>query len=76
MTKMKALWLLVCGALLAVFIIQNWQNPEPPVQFLGFHILPLPQSVIILGCLVLGFLAGLLTYSIRVKRSQQEPPPE
>jgi uncharacterized integral membrane protein len=76
MTKMKAFWLLVVGALLAIFIIQNWQHPSPPVQFLGFQFLPLPQSVIILGFFLLGFLAGWVTNIFRVRKSQQEAPPE
>jgi uncharacterized integral membrane protein len=76
MTKFKAFWLLVCGALLAIFTIQNWQHPHPPVHFLGFQFLPFPQSVIILGFFVLGFLTGWVTHVFRVKKSQQEPPPE
>jgi len=76
MSKIKALWLLVCGALLAIFVIQNWQNPNPPVHFLGFQFLPLPQSVIILGFFVLGFLTGWLTHVFKVKKIRQEAPPE
>jgi uncharacterized integral membrane protein len=76
MTKFKALWLLISGALLAIFVIQNWQYPNPPVHFLGFRFLPFPQSVIILGFFVLGFLAGWLTNVFRVKRLQPDPPAE
>jgi uncharacterized integral membrane protein len=76
MTKMKALGFLVVGALLTIFIVQNWQQPTPPVQFLGYHFLPLPQAVIILGFLLLGFLAGWVTHVFIVKKSQQEIPPE
>jgi len=76
MTKMKAFWLLAVGALLAIFIIQNWQQPSPPVQFLGFHFLPLPQSVIILGSFLSGFLAGWVANVFRVRKNQQETPSE
>jgi uncharacterized integral membrane protein len=76
MTKIKALWLLGSGALVTIFVIQNWQQPNPPVQFLGFHFLPFPQSIIILGFLVLGFLAGWLAHVFRVKKIQPESPPE
>jgi uncharacterized integral membrane protein len=76
MTKFKALWLLVSGALLAIFVIQNWQFPNPPIHFLGFQFLPFPQSVIILGFFVLGFLTGWLTHVFRVRKSQQETPSE
>ena len=76
MTKIKALWLLASGALLAIFVIQNWQSPNPPVHFLGFRFLPFPQSVIILGFFVLGFLTGWLTHVFRAKKFQAETPPE
>ena len=76
MTKIKALWLLVSGAFLAIFVIQNWQLPNPPVHFLGFQFLPFPQSVILLGFFVLGFLVGYVTHAFRSKRPQQETPPE
>ena len=76
MTKFKALWLLISGALLAIFVIQNWQYPNPPIHFLGFQFLPFPQSVIILGFFVLGFLTGWLTHVFRVKRLQPDAPPE
>jgi uncharacterized integral membrane protein len=76
MTKMKAFWLLAIGAVLAVFIIQNWQHPSPPVQFLGYQFLPLPQSVIILGFFLLGFLAGWVANIFRARKHQQDNPPE
>jgi uncharacterized integral membrane protein len=76
MTKIKAVWLLGSGALVTIFVIQNWQQPNPPIQFLGFHFLPFPQSVIVLGSLVLGFLAGWLAHVFRVKKAQPESPPE
>jgi uncharacterized integral membrane protein len=76
MSKMKAFWLLIIGALLAIFIVQNWQYPNPPVQFLGYQFLPIPQSVIVLGSLVLGFLVGWLAHSLKAKKRQQEMPPE
>ncbi len=76
MTKMKAIGFLVVGALLTIFIVQNWQQPSPPVQFLGYQFLPLPQAVIILGFLLLGFLAGWVTHIFIVRKSQQENQPE
>jgi len=76
MTKIKALWLLASGALLAIFVVQNWQYPNPPIHFLGFQFLPFPQSVIVLGFFALGFLTGWLAHVFRARRLQQEPPPE
>jgi len=76
MTKIKALWLLASGALLAIFVAQNWQYPNPPIHLLGFQFLPFPQSVIVLGFFVLGFISGWLARVFRARRLQQEPPPE
>lgn len=76
MSKIKALWLLVFGAVLAIFMVQNWYYPDPPIHFLGFRFLPLPQPVIILGFFGLGFLAGWLTKTLGAKKPQPEAPPE
>ncbi len=76
MNKFKALVFLVFGAALAIFVAQNWQYPNPPVHFLGFQFLPLPMSLIILGALSLGFLAGWLTCVLKAKGSHPEKPPE
>ena len=76
MSKFKALWLLVVGALLAIFVVQNWYYPNPPIHFLGFRFLPLPQPVIILGFSLLGFLAGWLMCALRAKKRQETLPPE
>jgi uncharacterized integral membrane protein len=73
---MKALWLLIAGALLAIFLVQNWQYPNPPIHFLGFQFLPLPQSVIVLGFFALGFLSGWVAHAMRTKKSRQDSGPE
>jgi uncharacterized integral membrane protein len=80
MTKFKAVVLLVSGAALAIFTAQNWQYPNPPVHFLGFQFLPFPLSVIILGFLGGGFLAGWLACVLRARKHHpeavSEAPPE
>ncbi|MGQ9688112.1 MAG: LapA family protein [Desulfobaccales bacterium] len=75
MTKVKVVALLAFGAALAIFTVQNWQYPTPPVHFLGFQFLPLPMSLIILGFFGVGFLAGFLTCVVRAKRRAPEEAP-
>ncbi len=80
MSRFKAVVLLVFGAVLAVFIYQNWVYPNPAVRFLNFEFLPLPMSVILLGFFLLGFLAGWVVnaFSAKVHKHEtpSEPPPE
>ena len=76
MSKFKGVVLLVFGAALAVFIVQNWYYPNPPIHFLGFQFLPLPMPVIILGFFLLGFVAGWMINAFAVKVHKQEPPSE
>jgi hypothetical protein len=75
MSKFTAFWLLIVGAVLAIFMVQNWYYPDPPIHFLGFRFLPLPQPVIILGSLGLGFLSGWLTKAFGAKHQQQATTP-
>jgi uncharacterized integral membrane protein len=72
MTKSKGLLLLVLGLLLAIFAMENWHYPSPPVKFLGLAFLPLPQSLIIYSCLLIGFLAGWLAHARKVKRQKKD----
>lgn len=80
MSKFKAFWLLVFGAVLAVFVVQNWYYPDPPIHILGFQFLPFPVPVIILGFFLLGFIAGWAISALGVKahkhETSSEPPPE
>jgi uncharacterized integral membrane protein len=76
MTKFKTVMLLIFGAALAIFIVQNWQYPNPPLHFLGFQLLPFPQPAIILGFFLAGFLAGWLACLLRGKKLRQEELPE
>ena len=76
MSKFKAFWLLVFGAVLAIFVVQNWYYPNPPIHFLGFQFLPFPLPVIILGFFLLGFLAGWLINAFGAKVHRHEAPPE
>ena len=80
MSKFKAVVLLVFGAVLAVFIVQNWYYPNPPIHVLGFQFLPLPMPVILLGFFLLGFLAGWVVNAFSGKvhkhETSSEPSPE
>ena len=72
MTKSKGLLLLVLGLLLLIFAIENWHYPSPPVKFLGVAFLPLPQSLIIYSCFLIGFLAGWLTHARKIKKQKKD----
>lgn len=76
MRKAKALWLLVIGAALTIFVVENWHYPTPPLQFLGFRFLPLPHALIMISCFVLGFLVGWLAHVLRVKKQKGERSPK
>jgi uncharacterized integral membrane protein len=76
MSKFKGLWLLVIGALLAIFLVENWHYPDPPIQFLGFRFLPLPHALVMLSCFILGFLGGYLAHAFRVRKQKHEVIPE
>jgi uncharacterized integral membrane protein len=76
MNKFKALFLAVIGAVLAIFTVQNWQYPNPPIHILGFQIMPFPQPVIIFGFFILGFLSGWLANAFGVKQRKHEAPSE
>jgi hypothetical protein len=74
MSKFKGFLLLVLGALLVKFALENWQLPAKPVTLFGYSVLPLPTALIIYGCLVLGFAAGWLSHTLRLRRKQPPVP--
>jgi|GEM_PF-1283305 uncharacterized integral membrane protein len=74
MSKAKVLGLLLAGVLLAIFLVENWHYPEPPIQFLGFRFLPLPHALVMLSCFALGFLGGYATHAWRMKQQKTETP--
>jgi uncharacterized integral membrane protein len=71
MNKAKGLLLLLLGALLVLFARENWHQPQPALKLLGFEILPLPLSLLIYGCLVLGFAAGWLAHALRLRKQRR-----
>lgn len=71
MSKVKIFSLLLLGILLALFARENWHNPEPPLKLLGFALYSLPQSLIIYGCLLLGFAAGWTAHALRIRRKRR-----
>lgn len=82
MGKVKGVLLILIGAVLAVFIYENWVL-APHIRLFGRELFQLHTSVIILGFFFLGFLSGVLgCYGwTRARRkaaeaSGQEQPPE
>lgn len=76
MSKAKGLLLLVVVVLLAIFLVENWHYPDPPIQFLGFRFLPLPHALIMLSCFALGFLGGYAAHAWRLRQPKGETAPE
>lgn len=69
MTKAKMTGILLVVASLALFAYQNWNYPSPPIRFLIFTFPPIPNSLIIYSCLLLGFGAGWAAHAFKVKKS-------
>ena len=59
MGKVKSVVFLLLGAVLAIFLYENWV-PAPVIKIFGKEIGTLSNSLIIIICFVLGFLSGSL----------------
>jgi uncharacterized membrane protein YciS (DUF1049 family) len=82
MTKIKSIIMLLIGAVLALFIYENWVV-APHIKLFGRDLIQLNISVIIIVVFFLGFLIGWLScFSWRRTRrknalaSRQEKAPE
>jgi uncharacterized integral membrane protein len=71
MNKLKALLLILLGILLVLFARENWHYPQPAIKLLGWEFLPLPHSLLIYACLVLGFIAGWAAHALRARRKKR-----
>jgi hypothetical protein len=70
MGKIKSILLLLIGAVLAIFIYENWVT-APYIKLLGREVVQLNISIIILIFFALGFILGFLSHlSITSKRRQ------
>jgi TRAP-type C4-dicarboxylate transport system permease small subunit len=72
MNKFKGFLLLVIGAVLVKFALENWHYPAPPITFFGFALMPLPNALIIYGGLLLGFAVGWTAHVLRARRKRRE----
>jgi uncharacterized integral membrane protein len=70
MHKVRTAVFLFLFALLVVFTYQNWVTPEPKIQFLTFTLPPIPNSLVIFGSFLIGFVAGWLFHALRLKRAK------
>ncbi|MGQ9920102.1 MAG: hypothetical protein ACUVRZ_02110 [Desulfobacca sp.] len=59
MGKIKSVVFLLLGAILAIFLYENWV-PAPVIKIFGKEIGTLSNSLIIISCFLLGFLSGSL----------------
>ncbi len=72
MTKTTGLVLLVIGVALAIFTVENWHFPDPPIQFLGLRFMPLPHGLIVICTFLLGVLVGYAAGVVRTKKHRKE----
>jgi uncharacterized membrane protein YciS (DUF1049 family) len=82
MGKIKSILMLLIGAVLAVFIYENWVA-APYIKIFGRELIQLNISVIIIAVFLLGFIIGWLscyswsrTRRKNVEASREEKAPE
>jgi uncharacterized integral membrane protein len=71
MSKLKGFLLLLLGALLVKFAVENWHYPAPPIKLFGYPLLPLPHALVIYGCLLLGFAVGWFAHALRIRHKRR-----
>jgi|UniRef100_A0A7C3SJT8 cell division protein FtsX len=71
MLSAKWIGILLVVAALALFAYQNWNYPAPPIRFLIFTFPPIPHSMIIYSCLVIGFVAGWMAHLLKTRKSSK-----
>lgn len=59
MGRVKSVVFLLLGAILAIFLYENWV-PAPVIKIFGKEIITVSNSLIIIICFCLGFLTGSL----------------
>ncbi len=74
MRTTKGVGLLILLISLVLFAYQNWDYPTPPIHFLIFTFPPIPHSMIIYSCLLIGFVAGWVTRALKAKRAEKDVP--
>lgn len=72
MTKTKRVGFAVLFAALVLFAYQNWNYPAPPIHFLFFTFPPIPYSLIIYSCLLIGFMAGWAAHGLKIRRTERK----
>ena len=70
MTKLKGLLLLVLGALIVDFAVEN-VLPSPTLRLFRFDLGELPIFIIIYASLIIGFLGGWLGHILKAKRQKR-----
>lgn len=70
MTKPKGLLLLLVGALLVDFAVENVLH-SPNLKLFRFDLGKLPTFLIVYGSCAFGFLGGWLGHALKVKRQKR-----
>jgi uncharacterized integral membrane protein len=70
MTKLKGLLLLLVGAILVIFAVEN-ALPSPALKLFKFDLGKLPIFALIYGSFVIGFLGGWLGHLLKAKKQRR-----
>jgi hypothetical protein len=70
MTKIKVLLLLLVGAILVSFAVEN-ALPGPTLKLLRFELGRVPVFLLVYASFALGFLGGWLTHFLGVKKNKR-----
>jgi uncharacterized integral membrane protein len=70
MTKLKGLLLLLLGALLVDFAVEN-ALPGPQIKLFRFELGKLPIFLFVYGSVLIGFLGGWLARALKVRRQKR-----
>ena len=70
MNKLKGLLLLLLGALLVDFALEN-AVAGPQLKLFHFELGRLPVYLLVYGSLIFGFFCGWLAFSLKARRQKQ-----
>jgi uncharacterized integral membrane protein len=70
MNKFKGLLLLLLGALLVIFAVEN-SLPAPQIKLFRYQLGKPPVFLLVYGSLLIGFLAGWLAHVLKIRRQKR-----
>ena len=71
MSKLKVVWLIILGAVLVDFAVENLQ-PALVIKLFKFQLGELPQFLVVYLSLALGLVIGWFAHGLRLRRKRRE----